>query len=1268
MLCSWMRRAAAVAAVLVATTFAAVAATPEFAQRARTTSWQYPADLTLEQARAKAKLCDEQGLNALLTEDHRYILPIDDDPKALNDPFHFKLQPTTKSHEATSNVVAAMRERNIDVIHHVTAAYCPKLEMEKHPDWCQQDIMDPEKPVFFKAYGGVYMYCLNNPNFRKAYFAAALDLQKKMKFSAWMIDEVEWLPHWYVCGCEFCRAKFTKETGYTLPTDKDSPVWGNFNDPVWRAWITSRMRSSGDFFKDLRAYFVANGVGDNVALTGCHAGMTGAWSSIYWGIDVIDLMRGMNWVFFEVYIGEDGAPIYSWRRVLAEIQAYGALARSRTHAPGLMLFYPRGDDNEKSWTWAAAFAMGQRMWGVMPQKNFTWERRHEALTYPNGREVVDAGVVFSKQTRDNTGYVAQPKYMNLPDANYNEGYTDEWAAWTEALMARNVPHRVLLDDELTSTDLLLAQYKALYVPNMNCMSEAQVLVLLDYAARGGKLVVSGLPARRDETGAVRPNDELTQRLLKAAALTLDSKMGNAAYHDYVAIGVPVKTGNKKALDTLADALAGVLAPKTLSFAVDAPEGVVVKVWENEMKSRVRIDALNCMNADLTSGAVIGKRYAVKFEHAKVSVTLNKDVAGTPDRAVMYDPETSTSKVIAVKRATNGDTVVEFDLTSALAVVELERAPLPRTLDWVKKQSADWFVLGTKLTPDQARVAADRTASNSLTTLLTDQQRYILYDVDEYDRLTTGTFHGIWQGRNLRTSVEMTRNLVDACHAKDIRVIWHTTYCMVSGDLLQRHPEWAQVDMRHPDKPSFFELYGGNLSICFNNVEARTAYFKRVADLTRETGVDGWMIDEVEWLPDWFACGCKTCRELFAKETGYKLPDGEKSPVHGNMTDPVWRAWIKWRMGCTGKFFRDLREYMDEQGMPDLAYTCCHAGTAATWSAQAWGIDEFELADGMNFCFYEAFIGNGAPYYSWKGHVSELDLYGAVARNKTPGMPVLALFYPRTQAESRFVTALMVWSGARPWITYENTPTDFAPLQRLREHQDFFALGDQTLMADVGLFFSKSSRDMLGTDPGLQNNQFYINHYLTWDITMTARNFPRQVLIDEDMTAEKLAPYRTIIVPQAECMSKATADALVAWGNKGGELILAGKVATRDETGAERQDKAVTEKLRLVARKVLPELAVSKESNIAYAITDKLWKDDRIAESVIAVNTLLDELQPVALWKCDAPGSKVAVRVWTMPDGSVTVHLLNTSGAVLVDGTIVPKAKDVPDGGVKYPVQ
>ena len=1230
----------------------------DFLNSVRLYSWSYPTDVTTEEAKAMAKQYRESGINFLLTNGHRYILPIPDDPAAYNDPFHFELAPTEKNNKATSTVVQAMREQGLKVGHHVTAAYCPKLEMEKHPDWCQKSIFEPEKPLFFEEYGGVYLYCLNNPDFRKEYYKRVYDLQKEMGFDAWMIDEVEWLPDWYVCGCRHCREKFKKETGYDLPTDKNSEIWGDFTNPIWRAWIAARMRWCGDFFRDLRSYLEDNGIHD-LPLTACHAGITSIWSSQYWGIDVVELTRGIDWVFYEAFVG-NGAPFYSWRRYIAEIQVYSALARAKTDHNSFVLFYPMGAKEEFDWCWSAAYTLGQRSWYRSPYiDGIKWEQRHEYLSYPKGKEIVDVGLVFSHPTRD--FYSDKSKmYLYASDLFVDRGYVNEWSAWAEAIVESNTPHEVLMDDMITSS--AIDKYKALLLPSTECLSDAQVKALLDYAAKGGKLVVSGTPAKCDETGKKRESDELTKKLLDAAYLKIDAVDAEKALIGFIRFGKPIPARDDKAHELLTKELAKVLSPDELSFSVESATGVVVKGWENETGRRMKLNILNCVGTDLKTSTVLNKGYDVTFAKAPVKVRVKKIVAGNPRYAVLYEPANNDSQIL-VPEEKDGFIEFSFDIEDALCVLEWEKYPLSQDINWTKKQNANWFVLGEKLSSAEADAAAQDMLDKGINALLTDKHRYILYDCDDYDQDTSAPFDNIWQGRPLRQSVELTRNVVDACHKRDMRVIWHTTYCMVSRDLKERHPDWSQEDLRNQGIPVFFKMYGGNWNICINNKDAREAYFKRVAELTKETGVDGWMIDEVEWLPEWYECGCKTCMEKFTRETGFVMPTETSSPVHGNYNDPIWRAWTTWRMKCCGEFFKDLREYMDGQGLHDLSYTCCHAGAADTWSGQVWGIDEFELSKGMNLCFYEAYIGNGAPYFGWKRHLVELDLYGAIARNRTPSIPVLSLFYPRVAEESFFTNALTYFAGHRPWVVYSYSAGDFALTLWERQHQKLFASGEQKTLANVGLYFSKPTRDLLGKDEKQENNGSYINHYANWNINLIENNVPYQTIITDDIEGDKLQQYKVIIAPAAKLVSDKEIASLTKWAkDDGGKLIINDDFAICDETGLTRKAMTEVNSLKKLAYKILPETKGNSPHQVNYAIVDKVWKDGRTDKDKKEMTAILSALQNEYTWQTDTTTKDAVIRLWTLPDGRIVAHLINTLGTNIPNDTKIEKTVD---GGITW---
>lgn len=93
---------------------------------------------------------------------------------------------------------------------------------------------------------------------------------------------------------------------------------------------------------------------------------------------------------------------------------------------------------------------------------------------------------------------------------------------------------------------------------------------------------------------------------------------------------------------------------------------------------------------------------------------------------------------------------------------------------------------------------------------------------------------------------------------------------------------VQVDVRHGTPLRWF---------CPSNdgfVADAIAYLRR---LQRETGVDGFMSDEIGFRPE--SCGCQHCRAGFERDTGYRLPEDAGSPTLNNPDDPLWRLWLKW---------------------------------------------------------------------------------------------------------------------------------------------------------------------------------------------------------------------------------------------------------------------------------------------------------------------------------------------------------------------------------------
>lgn len=631
----------------------------QFLYDARVTHWTYPRDITPAQAEDHARSLLRSGINVVLTEGHRSL--VNDWPTKPED-----IEQTAReggaetSVRATRVVVDACHAVGIKVLHHVTSTFCTKAYIDAHPDWAQLDARTGE-PLFFSMYGGLWLLCPNNPDFRENYFRLAADFTRRTGIDGWMVDEVEILPHWYSCGCRHCREKLRQETGFALPEGKESPVWENFEDATWRAWLRFRMKSCGDFFVDLKKALDTAAPGQ--VLTGCVAGASEMFLTQYWGMDAAEIGRAANFPFYEAYIPA-GSQFYSWRRFMAEMLLYSSIARPHG-TPALTLFYPTSVQ-EIPICWAMCSVAGNRYWKLahgMPASKpfhadddadfFAWEKEHASAFAPQS-EVADIALLFSKQTRDATptsGGVSMERLANTPRNELGSrdlnNYVNEWAGWAEALIDSNAPFAVIRDVELTDTGL--RPYKVLVLPDAQCLSDEQAAAVLAFAKRGGRLVTTGKPAARTHTGERRSMLDLSNQI-RAAATHLDGKPGSRSLLGFVFAGKLLNdTRDAAALAEIRKALSDALPSP--EWGVDGPGGVIGRAYR-QTDGNVVFHVVNFSGTFDDLGTTLPETGKIqpKFPLVQnVRLRLRADTAPSEPKACWITPEPAETTVPLERR-------------------------------------------------------------------------------------------------------------------------------------------------------------------------------------------------------------------------------------------------------------------------------------------------------------------------------------------------------------------------------------------------------------------------------------------------------------------------------------------------------------------------------------------------------------------------------------------------------------------------------------------
>jgi len=603
----------------------------------RVRHYRYPASLTAADAERAALRFFRMGANLVLTEGHR----------------HHILHPN-RGATATRHLVKACHRFGIRVVHHATAVFTKKSFLDKHPTWAQRDAITGEI-AFFKSYGGTYMICLNNPEFRQVYFDTMRRFREETGVDGFMVDEVEWLPDWLVCGCACCREKFRAETGNELPRRKDSPVWRNFESPVWRAWIRSRMRWVGDFYADF-AKAVLN-PGD--VWMGCLAGGGTTWMPIHWGDALEEFVRSHNVAFWEA-CHPNG--YHCWLADAPTMAYYTGVARFR-RISALTLYYPCQAD-EQFFLWAYVKAFGHGLWvgyssatrDDVTGEFFNFERAHEPV-YRRPRNLANVAVLFSRQSRDAYYGPTRP------------GFLTEYQGWCQALTEGNIPYDVILDAEVKAERL--SAYRLVILPEAACLADSQLEGLRAYVERGGTMIYTDKTGLYDETGAPRPGGRPKWMLPKPESKTATlaewtfargrvvALPGRLASQGWVPRAAPGRKWSGAKDDSARERLRHIvlrLVARDLPFVVEgAPWGFLVtaqRITLPDKRAALAFHFVNATGARLNRGTVVPAIDHIEWRPVRAGVRVRLRAAQPAD-ANLISPDWRGTKKLRFTRTNDG---------------------------------------------------------------------------------------------------------------------------------------------------------------------------------------------------------------------------------------------------------------------------------------------------------------------------------------------------------------------------------------------------------------------------------------------------------------------------------------------------------------------------------------------------------------------------------------------------------------------------------------
>jgi hypothetical protein len=352
---------------------------------------------------------------------------------------------------------------------------------EAHRDWFY--VSPKGQP---QIYNGLYSTCMNGPYYQEKLFDILAEVITRYQpdgifFNAFRIPLLDYSRnYWGICQCANCQRRFDEQYHLRLPKEEDP------SDPAYLAWLEFRDRVSDDLIRRIHAYLrehspgtaymrsgrdtdvptyeVNNAVGRALPLWRYHAGETARASRTARPDAPVDILT----VYF----------LDIPYRFAAEQPGLVGLHHAQTMASGgEMHHYVLGTTKQRD---RKGFPLVKRL--------FTYQAEHEA--YYGG--LTSAARVLLVRPENTPAYRGSDA-----DLHYRGAY--------RALVESHIPFDVLaagwLAEKAAGGDL--ARYRALVLPNVACVDDAQRAALDAYVESGGGLVATQDTGLYDQRGAPR---------------------------------------------------------------------------------------------------------------------------------------------------------------------------------------------------------------------------------------------------------------------------------------------------------------------------------------------------------------------------------------------------------------------------------------------------------------------------------------------------------------------------------------------------------------------------------------------------------------------------------------------------------------------------------------------------------------------------------------------------------------------------------------------
>ena len=401
----------------------------------------------------------------------------------------------------------------------------------------------------------------------------------------------------------------------------------------------------------------------------------------------------------------------------------------------------------------------------------------------------------------------------------------------------------------------------------------------------------------------------------------------------------------------------------------------------------------------------------------------------------------------------------------------------------------------------------------------------------------------WQSQ---VNYDLTVPFSQAVKRAGFHLIHHTTSTFTRIEAMEnpQYRPWVSENL-NTGEPALRPPKTAYSDACFmdmNHPGFRSFLFGRMTEYAQKTGVDAFQTDEVEWLPDLYACGTKEgSRAVYRQKYGEEMPTGQV-----DTSDVHWRRYVAFRYDSGGDFYGALLASL-RKANPDMELTGCLAGISKYYR-RVWAMGAENWLRNWTMGFYEMEEaghpkGKRCGFMScteFPRYVREMALYQAYAANYN-WKCCYCIGYPSTwkveNSEQFYLWALSLSMGFRYEMRDYQMEGELFKWEAA--HEKLFVKPRER--NDIGIFFPEQSRDF--SEP--EEAERICNDWGGFGEALAWHNIPASQLVRSSFEKELPANLKLVVMPSNDYVSPEMLARLKAVVERGGILLVSGPCRLAD---------------------------------------------------------------------------------------------------------------------------